>query len=42
MAKFRDVFDLAQASIAVAQAKQEKQTNRHQKEARNYRVSNKV
>jgi ribosomal protein L21E len=42
VAKFRDVFDLAQASMAIAQAEQEKQTNRHRKEARNYRVGDKV
>jgi hypothetical protein len=42
VAKFRDVFELAQASMAAAQAEQEKQTNRHQKEARNYKVSDKV
>ncbi|KAK1912052.1 hypothetical protein P3342_012535 [Pyrenophora teres f. teres] len=41
-AKFRDVFDLVQASMAEAQAEQEKQTNRHRKEARNYKVGNKV
>jgi len=42
VAKFRDVFDLVQASMAEAQAEQEKQTNRHRKEARNYKVGDKV
>ncbi|KAK1918625.1 hypothetical protein P3342_001674 [Pyrenophora teres f. teres] len=41
-AKFRDVFDLVQASMAEAQVEQEKQTNRHRKEARNYKVGDKV
>ena len=41
-AKFRDVFDLVQASMAEAQAEQEKQTNRHRKEAKNYKVGDKV
>ena len=41
-AKFRDVFDLVQASMAEAQTEQEKQTNRHRKEARNYKVGDKV
>jgi transposase InsO family protein len=40
--KFRDVFDLVQASMAEAQAEQEKQTNRHRKEARSYKVGDKV
>jgi hypothetical protein len=42
VAKFRDVFDLVQASMAEAQAEQEKQANRHRKEARNYKVGDKV
>jgi hypothetical protein len=40
--KFREVLDLMQASIAVAQQEQEKQANRHRKEARSYRVGDKV
>ena len=42
VAKFRDVFNLVQASIAEAQAKQERQANRHRKEARSYKISDKV
>jgi hypothetical protein len=42
VAKFRDVFDLAQASMAEAQQEQEKQANRNRKEARSYRVGDKV
>jgi transposase InsO family protein len=42
VAKFRDVFDLVQASMAEAQAEQEKQANRHRKEARSYKVGDKV
>jgi hypothetical protein len=42
VAKFRDVFDLVQASIAEAQAEQERQANRHRKEARSYKVGDKV
>jgi transposase InsO family protein len=41
-AKFRDVFDLVQASVAEAQQEQERQANRNRKEARNYRVGDKV
>jgi transposase InsO family protein len=42
VAKFRDVFDLVQASMAEAQQEQEKQANKHRKEARNFRVGDKV
>jgi transposase InsO family protein len=41
-AKFRDVFDLVQASMAEAQQEQERQANKNRKEARNYRVGDKV
>jgi hypothetical protein len=41
-AKFRDVFDLAQASMAEAQQEQERQANKNRKEARRYRVGDKV
>lgn len=42
VAKFRDVFDLAQASMATAQTEQERQANRHRKEAKRYQVGDKV
>jgi transposase InsO family protein len=42
VAKFRDVFDLVQASMAEAQVEQEKQANKHRKEAKNYKVGDKV
>ncbi|RYN98817.1 hypothetical protein AA0121_g13479 [Alternaria tenuissima] len=41
-AKFRHVFELAQASMAQAQAEQEKQANKHRREARNFKVGDKV
>ena len=41
-AKFRDVFDLVQASMAEAQQEQERQANKSRREARSYRVGDKV
>jgi hypothetical protein len=40
--KFREVLSLAQASMAEAQQEQEKQANKSRKEARRYKVGDKV
>jgi len=42
VAKMKGVFELAQASMAEAQQEQEKQANRHRREARQLRVGDKV
>ena len=42
VAKFRSVFDLVQASMADAQQEQERQANKNRKEAKTYRVGDKV
>ena len=40
--KFKQVFNLAQASIAEAQQEQERQANKYQKEPKQLRVGDKV